>query len=89
MANHKSAAKRARQAVKKNAVNNKRRSTVKTAEKNLSKAITQKKTADLSALLASFTSSVMKVAQKGSLSKQTASRKVARLSKQVHALLGK
>lgn len=89
MANHKSSAKRARQAVKKNNVNNKRRSTVKTAEKNLAKAITLKKTADLTALLSSFTSSVMKVAQKGSLSKQTASRKVARLSKQVHALLGK
>lgn len=89
MANHKSAAKRARQAVRKNNVNNKRKSVVKTAEKSLAKAITEKKTAELTALLGKFTSQVMKVAQKGSISKQTAARKVARLSKQVHALLGK
>ena len=38
MANHKSAAKRARQAVKKTAVNNARKGTVRTAEKKLVKA---------------------------------------------------
>ncbi|MFP5518831.1 MAG: 30S ribosomal protein S20 [Bdellovibrionia bacterium] len=89
MANHKSAAKRARQAVRKNAVNNKRRSAVKTAEKSLAKAITGKTTSELNTLLSKFTSQIMKVAKKGSISKQTAARKVARLSKQVHNILGK
>lgn len=89
MANHKSAAKRARQAVRKNAVNTKRKKTVKTVEKILAKAISEKKTADLTNLLSKFTSEIMKVAQKGSVKKETAARKVARLSKQVHALISK
>ncbi len=84
MAQHKSAAKRARQAVKKNAVNTARRSKVRTSEKTLAAAI---KSADKKAvpeLLSAYTSQMMKAAQKGVFSRSTAARKVSRLSAQVH-----
>lgn len=84
MAQHKSAAKRARQAVKKNAVNTARKSKVRTSEKTLAAAI---KTADkkaIPALLSAYTSQMMKAAQKGVFNKTTAARKIARLSTQVH-----
>lgn len=86
MANHKSAAKRARQAVRKTAVNNRRKSTVKTHEKHLIKAIEAKDLKALPQLLKNFTSEVMKAAQKGVLKKETASRKVGRVSARVSAL---
>ncbi len=84
MAQHKSAAKRARQAVKKNAVYMARKSKVRTSEKSLAAAI---KTADKKAipeLLSAYTSQMMKASQKGVFSKSTAARKIARLSTQVH-----
>lgn len=83
MAQHKSAAKRARQAVKKNAVNTARKSTVRTAEKNLLTAIKNKDAKAATTLLSAYVSKMMKAAQKGVFSKQTAARKVARLSTQV------
>ncbi len=83
MANHKSAAKRARQAVKKTAVNNRRKNTVKTHEKRLIKAIEAKDVSSLPALLKKFTSEVMKAAQKGVIKKETASRKIGRVSTRV------
>lgn len=86
MANHKSAAKRARQAVKKTAVNNRRKSTVKTHEKHLIKAIEAKDLKALPQLLKNFTSEVMKAAQKGVVKKETASRKIGRVSARVSAL---
>lgn len=85
MANHKSAAKRARQSVRKTAVNNARKSTVKTAEKSLLKAIQSKDLTALPELLKKFTSQVMKAAKTGVLKKETASRKVSRLSARVSA----
>lgn len=80
MANHKSAAKRARQDVKKTAVNSARKSTVRTAEKKLVKAIEAKDMTALPELLKNFTSQVMKAAKTGAIKKQTAARKVSRLS---------
>lgn len=80
MANHKSAAKRARQSVRKTAVNNARKSTVKTVEKNLVKAIQAKDLGALPELLKKFTSQIMKAAKTGALKKETASRKISRLS---------
>ena len=84
MAQHKSAAKRARQAVKKNAVNTARKSKVRTSEKTLAAAIKSADNATVPALLSAYTSQMMKAAQKGVFSKSTAARKVARLSTQVH-----
>lgn len=85
MANHKSAAKRARQTVRKTAVNNARKSTVKTAEKSLMKAIQTKDISALPELLKKFTSQVMKAAKSGIIKKETASRKVSRLSARISA----
>lgn len=89
MANHKSAAKRARQSVKKQAVNSRRKSTVKTHEKNLLKAIEAKNLKDIPALLKAYVSQAAKGAQKGAFSKQTIARKIGRLSSRASALLGK
>lgn len=84
MAQHKSAAKRARQSIKKNAVNTARKSKVRTGEKSLLKAIKEKDTKAVATLLSNYTSQMMKAAQKGVFSKKTASRKVARLSSQAN-----
>lgn len=88
MAQHKSAAKRARQAVKKNAVNSARKSKVRTGEKNLLVALKTKDAKMAKELLSSYTSQMMKAAQKGVFNKLTASRKIARLSAQVHKAIG-
>lgn len=88
MAQHKSAAKRARQSVKKNAVNTARKSRVRTGEKTLLKAIKDKDAKAVKTLLSNYTSQMMKAAQKGVFSKQAASRKIARLSAQVHKAIG-
>lgn len=88
MAQHKSAAKRARQAVKKNAVNTARRSGVRTSEKTLLTALKGKDVKAAQTLLSTYVSKIMKAAQKGVFSKQMAARKVARLSAQVHKVAG-
>jgi small subunit ribosomal protein S20 len=87
LAQHKSAAKRARQAVRKNKVNTARKSKVRTGEKSLTSALKKKDAKAIPELLSKYTSQIMKAAQKGALSKQTASRKIARLSAQVHKAL--
>ena len=87
MAQHKSAAKRARQSVKKNAVNTARKSKVRTGEKTLLKAIKDKDATAIKTLLSNYTSQMMKAAQKGVFAKSTASRKIARLSAQVQKAL--
>ncbi len=83
MAQHKSAAKRARQSTRKNLVNTARKSNVRTGEKTLLKAIKDKDIKTAKSLLTDYMSKMMKAAQKGAFSKQTASRKIARLSAQV------
>lgn len=83
MAQHKSAAKRARQAVKKNAINTARKSVVRTAEKALTSAVKNKDVAAAKTLLSTYVSKMMKAAQKGVFTKATAARKVGRLSAQV------
>ncbi len=88
LAQHKSAAKRARQAVKKNAVNTSRKSKVRTSEKSLLNAIKTKDVKLAKEMLSNYTSEMMKAAQKGVFAKTTASRKIARLSAQLHKALG-
>jgi small subunit ribosomal protein S20 len=89
LANHKSAAKRARQSKKKNAVNTRRKSAVRSTEKTLLKAIAAKDIKALPALLKSFTSDMMKAAAKGVLKSETVSRKIGRVSTRVHKALTK
>lgn len=87
MANHKSAAKRARQSVRKQTVNTSRKSKVKTNEKSLAQAIKAKDVSQLPTLLKAYMAQIMKAAKAGALKKETASRKIARLSKQVASLV--
>ncbi len=87
MAQHKSAAKRARQAVRKNVVNTARKSKVRTGEKSLMSAIQKKDAKAIPALLSYYTSQMMKAAQKGVFSKSTAARKISRISTQIHKAL--
>jgi small subunit ribosomal protein S20 len=89
LAQHKSAAKRARQSVKKNKVNTARRSSVRTGEKSLLQAIADKDIKSAQSLLSAFTSQMLKAAQKGAFSKQAASRKISRLSSHLHKVLSK
>ena len=86
MANHKSAEKRARQATRRNAVNTKTLGEVRTFEKKLRAAIGKKDKGESQKLLIAFSSKVDKAAQKGRLAKETASRKVSRLSKLIASL---
>jgi small subunit ribosomal protein S20 len=87
LANHKSAAKRARQSVRKNAVNSQRKSSVRTHEKNLLKALSEKKVKEVPEFLKSYMSQMAKAAQKGVFKKETASRKIARISARVSEFL--
>jgi len=89
LANHKSAAKRARQSVKRTAVNSNRRSKVRTEEKKLLKAIETKDVKQLPLLLSAVMSKLTRAAQKGVFGKNTASRKIGRLSARVQTLLNK
>ncbi len=86
MANHKSAEKRARQATKREDRNNKVKSSVKTFEKALVKAI-EAKSKDVAELLKSYVSKIDKAAQKGVFARSTASRKIGRLSARAQAFL--
>lgn len=87
MANHKSAAKRARQSVRKTSINSRRKSIVRTVEKNLLKALSEKNITQLPQLLVAFTSQMMKAAQRGVFKKETASRKISRHSSKVASAL--
>ena len=86
MANHKSAAKRARQTTRKTARNNLIRKTVRTFEKKLRSAIELKKSDEAKTLLLTFTSLIDKASAKGAYHANKASRTIGRLAKQVSAL---
>jgi len=85
VANHKSAAKRARQSIRKTATNTSRKNAVRTFEKKLTKALESKAVSELPALLKNFASQIMKAAKAGVFKKETAARKISRLSKKVSA----
>ncbi|MBN8536995.1 MAG: 30S ribosomal protein S20 [Deltaproteobacteria bacterium] len=87
MATHKSAEKRARQTVKKTAINSSRKSRVRTAEKKILKALVQKDTKTIPELLKSFVSEATRAVTKGAFKKQTVSRKISRLSVKAHQAL--
>lgn len=88
MANHKSAEKRARQTIKKNARNTNVKSAIKTAEKKVLEAITSK-SKDAQNVLKVFVKQAMSATSKGTFKKTTISRKISRLSKRVQAALSK
>lgn len=91
MANHKSAAKRARQTVVKNGLNRARRSKVRTLAKAVEKAVGTKDVAAAKTALRSAESGLARAARKGTLHPKTAARKTSRLAKAVKkaAIAGK
>lgn len=86
MATHKSAEKRARQALRKNAINRKIRSTVVTAERKIRNLIAKKDKKAAEDALPSFMSALGKAAQKGAFHKSACARRIARVSSAVAAL---
>ena len=85
MANHKSAAKRARQSVKKNARNSDAMGSVRTAEKKLRAALANNDKTAAAELLNTYMSKITKAATAGVLHAKTAARKVSRLATRVSA----
>jgi small subunit ribosomal protein S20 len=86
LANHKSAEKRARSSARRNAINAKTMSSVRTLEKKVRKTITAKEKDEAGKALTAFASKIQKAAQKGRIPRRTASRKISRLSKAVSAI---
>ena len=83
MANHKSADKSARQAVNRTLVNKGRMSKIRTFIKKLELAITSKDRTSAMELLKTAQSLIMKGVTKNLLKKNSASRKISRLSSKV------
>jgi len=86
LANHKSAIKRNRQTIKKNARNNTYRTLLKSVTKKVLAEVKNqdRKKAEETLLLATRT--ISKIAGKGVIHKRTASRKISNLSRLVHRL---
>jgi small subunit ribosomal protein S20 len=86
MANTKSAKKAVRKIERRTAVNRSRRSQMRTEIRKFEDAVTSGDAAAASAALQEAAPLVMRAAQNGILHKNTASRKVSRMSKQVKTL---
>ena len=82
MSNHKSAAKRARQSIKRSARQKALRSASNTWDKKVRKSLEAKDTQTAAQHLVRFASQIDKAAKKGAVSAQRASRRISRLSKQ-------
>lgn len=88
MANTASAKKAARVIARRTAVNQARRSRMRTFVRKLEEAIAQGDKAAALAALKAAEPEIMRAAQKGVLHKNTASRKVSRLSHQIARMAG-
>jgi len=86
MPNTKSAIQRARRVNKQTSVNRIRKSKYKSIIKEISLLITAKKKKEAVKLLPKFNSQLMKIAKVGVIKKQTASRKISRLTKKINKL---
>ncbi len=86
MATHKSAEKRARQSIKRNARNSQTIGSVRTFEKKLRTAIAAGDQKAAVGLLTDYMSKMSKAAVKGVVHGKTASRKIGRLSERVHKM---
>ncbi len=86
MANHKSAAKRARQSVQKKTFRSRTKGSVRSAEKKLRQAIAGKDQTLAQTLLTQFSSKIDKAASKGVYHYRTAARRISRAAQQVHKL---
>lgn len=86
MANTKSAKKAARQMVRRTEVNKNRRSAVKTDVRKVEEAIASGDKNAAVAALKTAQPSLVRTAQKGTMHKKTASRKVSRLASRIKAM---
>jgi len=86
LANHKSALKRHTQSIKNRERNRSNRTRMKTAVKSVLEAV-ENKDVNAAATLSSAVSVVAKSASKGLIHKNTAARKISRLTKRVNASL--
>lgn len=86
MANHKSAEKRARQSVRRSAVNTARKSRVKTIEKKLVNALGLKDLPKAKELYKAFVSFLDRAAKSSVVSKNHANRKKSRLAAKISQL---
>ena len=86
MANHKSAAKRARQTIKRTQHNSAIKGSIRTAEKKLRTAISEKKSDLITDLFKDYTSQITRAGRKGIVHAKTAARKVSRLAKSVNSI---
>ena len=86
MANTSSAKKAARKMIRKTEINKNRRSRLKSEVRAVEEAIESGDSGKAAAALKAAQPLLMRTAQKGMMSKKTASRKVSRLSKRVKAL---
>lgn len=83
MANHKSAAKRARQTVKRNELNRAARSKVRSLTKAVEKAVAGKDVATAKTTMLKAEAGLARAAGTGKLHRNTAARKTSRLAKAV------
>ena len=86
MPNTKSAIRRVRRVNKQTSVNRIRKSKYKSIVKEISLLINAKKKQEAIKLLPKFNSQLMKIAKVGVIKKQTASRKISRLTKKINKL---
>ena len=86
MANHKSAIKRSKQNVVRNARNNHIRATMRTLVKNVREAVAAGEKETAQEALAKAIPYIDRTASKGVIHKSTASRKISRLNKLVNTL---
>ena len=86
MATHESAAKRARQSIRRNKVNRARRSMLHGLTKEVEQAIANKDAAAASRAMRDVESALARSAGRGTLHWKTAARKTSRLAKRIKAL---
>jgi small subunit ribosomal protein S20 len=86
MPNTKSAIQRVRRVNKQTSVNRIRKSKYKSIIKEISLLITAKKKKEAVKLLPKFNSQLMKIAKVGVIKRQTASRKISRITKKINKL---
>lgn len=86
MANHKSAEKAHRQSLHRAEINKSRKSAVKTSVRKIEAALSTKNKEESKKAFGTAESELMKAASRGLLHKNTAARKISRLSAKVKAL---
>ncbi|PIE69758.1 MAG: 30S ribosomal protein S20 [Deltaproteobacteria bacterium] len=86
MANHKSAMKRDRQSQVRRLRNRRRKSEMKTAIRRIEDAVKLEQVEEAQAALRKAVPVIQKVANKGTIHKKTASRKISRLTKRVNKM---